>query len=127
MTPEELEALKKRVEEADLRPEAKGRILELMQSELSDDALDEIKDLIMAEIEADVAEVPELAEAVQSDEAHQAAQAQNDMDTAAIQADLNESMEFFDEHMAQLDTAADELESAMTQARVEQLKQNLSH
>ena len=122
------QAFKSELADSGVTPETMERIHGLLEQDpLTDEAIQEIRELIQAEIEAEYAAIPELVERVEADPEYQAAAEEIQKEIDEVHADMDDTVKMVQEGTAELEQSLAELDETTSQMRVEQIKSNLSH
>lgn len=121
-----IEAYRAEIEASELSPERKERILELLSVEpLTEEAVEEIEDIIAAAIDEDVAQDPELIAALAEDPELQAETAAIEAEILGAREELARSMQEFDSQSQELESAMAEVDAIVSAERLEELKAKL--
>jgi len=124
LTQEQKADLIAKVQENELGTDAKERILAILaQDELSAEDFAAVQDLIQADMDADLASMPEVAEI--SDPEYEERVAQINKELTQIEQDLKDVTAFVDEQGAALDGALGELEKGMEEMQLAEVRSNL--
>jgi len=122
------QAFKNELADSGVTPETMERIHVLLEQDpLTDEAIQEIRELIQAELEAEYAAVPELVERVEADPEYQAAAAEIQKEIEEVHADMDDTVKMVQEGTAELEQSLADLDETTSQMRVDQIRSNLSH